>query len=823
LLALAPAGHTEVLPDAAAHFEKNIRPILEERCYDCHGDGEKKGQVAFDAMPAADLAKKSELWMSVLKNVRSGLMPPAKEPRITADEMVLLEDWIKRGAFKLDAANPDPGRVTLRRLNRVEYRNTIRDLMGVDFRADSEFPADDTGYGFDNIGDVLSTSPLLLEKYMAAAETIVGQVPMISRSVAEREFAAKDTASVKGNPGENRKDNSTMVSMSFYEPANVSTRVKIEKAGTYRMALPSAIVGTFDYDPSRSSAVAFVDGREIWKRDLQWRDRENLDISTERHWEPGEYSVRFVLQPLVEKKAGTTTSAKLEWSGVKLTGPLERDQWPATPGYSRFFTRAESPKERAEWPAYASEVLERFATRAFRRPVEPETVEKLTKIAQLAWKVPGTTFEKGVGRAMVAVLASPRFLFRVEDVQPGTPAGKHPFIDEYALASRLSYFLWSTMPDEELTSLAARGELRQNLSSQVKRMLADQRSEELVRNFAGQWLQTRDIDGVSIDPRVVLARDAGTERDDQKRGEEMRKLNEQIDVATKAGDEAGAAALKKQLAEMREKARGRRFDFSGDLRTSMRREVEMLFSHLLHEDGSIRELIDADYSYLNEALAQHYGIPGVKGREMRLVKLPPDSPRGGVLTMGSTLAVTSNPDRTSPVKRGIFVLDNVVGTPPPPPPPDIPALEASVKTADGHEQTLREALAQHRAKPLCASCHNRMDPLGLAFENFNALGLWREQERGQPIPSVAGQLITGEKFANVRELKRLLVNERRDDFYRCLSEKLLTYALGRGPQPCDVPAIDIIVERLRKDDGRLTTLVTSIIESTPFQKRRADL
>jgi hypothetical protein len=281
--------------------------------------------------------------------------------------------------------------------------------------------------------------------------------------------------------------------------------------------------------------------------------------------------------------------------------------------------------------------------------------------------------------------------------------------------------------------------------------------------------------------------------------------------------------LKKELADLREKARGKRFDFNADLRAAMRREAEMLFSHLLHEDGSVRELIDADYTYLNEALAQHYGVPGVKGREMRLVKLPADSPRGGVLTMGSTLAVTSNPDRTSPVKRGIFVLDNVLGTPTPPAPPDVPALEASVKTADGHEQTLREALAQHRAKPLCASCHNRMDPLGLAFENFNALGLWRDVERGQPIPSVAGQLITGEKFADVKELKHLLVNERRDDFYRCLTEKLLTYALGRGPQPCDVTTIDAIVDRLRAEDGRLTTLVTSIIESAPFQKRRADL
>ncbi len=827
-LALAAPFAAAAPADTTALFEKEVRPILEEHCFDCHGDGEKKGQVAFDAFGStAELAKQTDLWMSVLTNVRAGLMPPAKEPRLPAAAQHVLEKWIKTGAFGFDPANPDPGRVTLRRLNRVEYRNTVRDLMGVDFRADAEFPADDAGYGFDNIGDVLSTSPLLLEKYMQAADTIVAQaVPLVSRALPEHTIAADDFAGKHGAPN---RDGALVLSL--YENADLTHRFHIAQAGTYRVAVPATIFGSFDFDPGRATVTVRIDGKEAWKQELKWKDREALAIASEQKFEPGDYDVRFTVEPLtgLDKKPAirpgeSATHVNVDFGGVKLRGPLEREHWTMTPGYDRFFTRPDPPADRAAWPGYAAEVLRRFATRAFRRPVDDVAVEKLTAIAARAWEAKGTGFEQGVARAMTAVLASPRFLFRVEETQPGAAPGTHPFIDEYALASRLSYFLWSTMPDEELTAHAARGELRANLAAQVRRLLADPRAEQLVSNFAGQWLQTRDVESVSIDARVVQARDAGTEAEGKQRREQFHQINEDIDVATRAGDETRVAELKKELNEMRLKFfGGKRVEFSAELRTAMRGEAEMFFSHLLREDRSALELLDADYTFLNEPLAQHYGIPGVQGREMRLVKLPPDSPRGGVLTMGSTLAVTSNPTRTSPVKRGLFILDNILGTPTPPPPPDVAALDESGKDAAGHELSFREALAQHREKPLCASCHNRMDPLGLAFENFNAMGLWREQERGQPIPSVAGQLISGERFDGVRALKHILVTERRDDFYRCLTTKMLTYALGRGPEPCDVPAIDAIVERLQRENGRLTAIVIGIIESAPFQKRRAEL
>ena len=395
--------------------------------------------------------------------------------------------------------------------------------------------------------------------------------------------------------------------------------------------------------------------------------------------------------------------------------------------------------------------------KAFRRPVDDRTLDRLVAIAEGIYRQPGQRFEQGVARAMVAVLASPRFVFRVEANEPkASPAAtKHPYIDEYSLASRLSYFLWSTMPDDELTRLAERGELRKDLARQVKRMREDSRAESLTQNFVGQWLQVRDVEGFTINTRAVLRQDGGSRP---------------------------------------------RIDLNTDLRRAMRRETEMLFGYIAHEDRSLLELIDSDYTFVNAKLATLYGIKDVTGSEMRKVTLPKDSPRGGVLTHASILLVTSNPTRTSPVKRGQFILDNLLGTPAPPPPPDIPALEESKSEFKGKEPTVRELMALHRAKPLCSSCHSRMDPLGLALENFNALGLWREKESGQPIDA-SGRLLTGESFHDVRDLKRILKDRHHLDFYRCLTEKLLTYALGRGLDYHDVETVDQIVERLDREGG----------------------
>lgn len=653
----------------AAEFHKDIEPVIRQYCYDCHGDGAKKGGVAFDEF-ASDQAilTNRDLWWTALKYLRAGIMPPPKRDRPTPAEQLRIAGWIKSAVFAIDPKNIDPGRVTLRRLNRVEYRNSIRDLLGVDFDAETEFPPDDSGYGFDNIGDVLTLSPMLFEKYIAAAKTIV-------------------TQAVK----------------------------------------------------SKNS--------------------------------------------------------------------------------NRFFsgTIPEDPAGRRE---YVRQHLRNFATKAFRRPVDDETVDRLASLAEEVYSQPGKNVEAGIAQGMEAVISSPRFLFHLEGgISPAPSTNAWSPVDDYALASRLSYFLWSTMPDDELFRLAGQGQLRNNLAAQVQRMLKDPRSKELVRNFTGQWLQARDVEYIAINAKAVLARDSGR---DGAFLDELAAFRGKRDAQADNSDSnqtSGPAQHARPFRKFQEDDPPLGFDHN--LRQAMRNETEMFFASVVQEDRDVATLIDSDYTFLNERLAALYGLTNlnITGNEMRRVTLPPDSPRGGVLTEGTVLVVTSNPDRTSPVKRGVFVLSNILGTPPPPPPPNVPALEASEKGSANHGATLRDLLEAHRSQPLCASCHARMDPIGLAMENFNALGIWRDTERNQNIDA-AGKLITGESFNNVRELKHILATKHREDFYRCLTEKLLTYALGRGLEYYDVETVDEIVQRLDQQNGRFSALLMGIIESAPFQKQR---
>jgi len=827
---MAGVTQTSAAESGEEKFTREIQPLLAQYCYDCHGDGMSKGKVAFDEFKShAERMEKRDLWMAVLKNTRAGIMPPEKKARPSAEEQARLERWIKRDVFGIDAAAPDPGRVTIRRLNRVEYRNTVRDLAGHDFKVEDELPPDDSGYGFDNIGDVLSVSPMLLEKYMQAAEKIVSvAVPRVARVVAEKSVLGE----VQGTARNRGRDRFT-----FYEEAKLGRTFNAAHDGSYKLMLEVEVLGEFDFDPGRVRVVLKVDDREVWQGEFGWQAGKKFRHEVEQKWQAGGKKLVLELHPLtpVEEKKNSLDLRILGWN---VQGPLEREHWVRPRHFDLFFTRdvPEAAKERRE---YAREVLERFATRAFRRPVDERSVERLVKITEAAYSEPGKRFEDGVAQAIIPVLASPRFLFRVEEAEAGSrrreeadrsSEGKTPpphvggyggnsFIDEHSLASRLSYFLWSTMPDEELFRLAGKGELRKNLAAQVKRMLADGRSRELTENFVGQWLQVRDVEGIDINTRAVLARDRGEERRfnrDRQRFEELREIPE----------EKLTEAQKKELEEMRAQFRNRfrnrpQVELDRDLRRALRQETEMAFGHVVRENRSVLELIDCDYTFLNERLARHYGMTNLNltGPELRRITLPADSSRGGVLTHGAPLIVTSNPTRTSPVKRGLFILDNILGLPPPPPPPDIPNLEDSEKPVEGRQPTLRETLAVHREKRLCASCHNRMDPLGLALENFNALGMWRDKERGQTIDA-SGRLITGEEFKDIREVKRALVGGHRMDFYRCLTEKLLTYALGRGLEYYDVETVDQIVARLDKAEGRFAALLMGVVESAPFQKRR---
>ena len=468
-------------------------------------------------------------------------------------------------------------------------------------------------------------------------------------------------------------------------------------------------------------------------------------------------------------------SLQLRLNSVLIRGPFAEAHFVKPRNYDRFFPKT-VPSDAAERRVYARSLLADFAGKAFRRPADEASVERLVKLAEAVYSESGQTFETGISHAMTAVLASPRFLFREERAEV-VDEGKFPKLDEFSLASRLSYFLWSSMPDDELLRAARAGALRTNLHAQVKRMLADRRAQQFVRNFGGQWLQTRDIDTVQINPKAIQTREPSFDPEP--------------------------------------------IDFDGELRHAMREETELYFDHVVRNDRSVLEFIESDYTFLNQRLAAHYGLQEleVKGPQFRRVTLPAGSPRGGILTHGSILTVTSNPTRTSPVKRGVFVLENILGTPPPPPPPNLPPLEDSGGSTNDRPLTLREALAVHRADAACSSCHNRMDPLGLAFENFNAMGMYRTQELAVPIDA-SGKLITGESFEGIQELKKILVTGHVRSFYETIAEKLLTYALGRGVEPFDIETVDQIAHRLEREEGKFSALLMGVIESAPFQRTR---
>jgi hypothetical protein len=820
----------------AARFKSEVQPILKQYCYDCHADGANKGGVSFDEFKSDEtLLGDHDLWFRALKNVRAGIMPPPKKPQPGVEDKRALEGWIKSAVFQVDPNNLDPGRVTVRRLNRVEYRNTIRDLMGIDFDTQTEFPPDDSGRGFDNIADALTLSPMLLEKYLAAARVIVTKgVPPNAGVPAEhllsgRNFkgAPKTTNVVGGSFG-------NALALSYYEPATISNRFNVETAGKYQVALEFSAVEKFvdnQFDQNKCRLIFKVDGKELHKADYTREGGRQFKYEFDQDWTAGEHHFVLELTPLTpDEKQIRLLTIRLE--GVNIRGPLAKEFYVKPKNYARFFGEG---KGKLDDKSFARRVLTDFATKAYRRPVEKDTVERLVKLAESVYSQKGKTIEEGIQQGMVAVMASPRFLFREEGFVPAKD--KFAMVDEYALASRLSYFLWSSMPDDELTRLAAKGELRKNLAAQQKRMLADEKSQAFIRNFVGQWLQTRDIETIQIDARGVLARESaggggfgGGQGGDRPRFNRPR-MNELIEKedSKKISDEEKVelAKLRKDFDEFRKRQqaqgffRGPRADLTGDIRRAMRQETERAVDYVIREDRSLVELLDCDYTFLNEKLATHYGLTNlnVHGDEMRLVKLPADSPRGGVITHGSVLAVTSNPTRTSPVKRGLFILDNLLGTPPPPPPPDIPPLEDALKAAKGKKLTLRETLALHREQALCASCHNRMDPLGLALDNFNAMGMWREKDLDLPIDP-SGKLLSGETFADVRELKKTLAKNHSGEFYQTVAEKMLTYALGRGLEYYDVATVDAIVDDLKKADGRPSALLTAIINSAPFQKTR---
>ncbi len=756
--------------DPALTYQKEIVPLLENYCFDCHGDGESKGDFSMDA--TADLSahlSNRKHWLPVWQNLRSQVMPPSDKDQPSVEEKRKLLSWIEKSVFKLDPNNPDPGRVTIRRLNRTEYQNAVYDLLGVEYDTREIFPPDDTGYGFDNIGAVLSMSPLLMEKYIAAADEVVAlalpegaaaQVPRVDLD--GKNFTATGNLKTTGSW------------LAFVNEQTVKLDQEIQWAGDYQVKVEYSIHGASEATTDEAALELIAAGQKVGEARLSWDQRRVIELSGKATLQKGRQTFEIKLTPQRRPLAGEE-ELFLKVQRVVVQGPLGGEQKEFAKGYRMIFVDGSPPEDSGGRDRYARKIMRSFVSRAFRKPLDDQTIDRLIAIVNEVSREPGKTFQDGIKQAIATCLSSPRFLFRVEiQPEPNNPAKIVP-LDEYSLASRLSFFIWGSVPDDELLSLAFNTKLRANLSAQVERMLKDPRSQRLVKSFVGQWLQSRDVETVPVSVKSIL------------------------------GTSTNREAAKK---------------FDPRLRSDMQRETELLFDFILREKRPAEELISAHYSFLNERLAKFYGIKDVSGEDFKLVDLTEHPERGGVLTQGSFLMVTSNATRTSAVKRGLFVLDNLLGTPPPPPPPNIPKLEDAAAPGNSHP-TQREMMEIHRKKPECRSCHARMDPIGIGLENFDALGQFRMKEHGKPIDA-SGQLLTGEKFSDIATLKQILASQRKPDFYRTLAEKLLTYAIGRGVEYYDATTIDLLTARMENNGGKISDLIQGIVESAPFQKRRGD-
>jgi len=737
--------------DAARNrtFREEIRPLLERYCFDCHGNGVSEGDLDLDRFTTARHVRSGRAaWLKVLQKVQVEAMPPEDVEPLPVAEREKLLAWVDDAINNIDCVTEArPGRVTLRRLNRAEYRNTIRDLVGVDYEPADDFPADDVGYGFDNIGDVLSLPSILMEKYLDAAEAITAE------AIVTEGFGLPVVVDQRGRDlrgGGNYGSSGRILTTSD----KLYTGLKVDRPGKYKVRIEAF---AHQAGPELANMALTIDGEQRERFVVKAVEDKPEAYEAELQLPKGEHrvAVAFLNDYWMPSAPRGQQDRNLIVNRLEIRGPVGSEKPLPKTHQDIIFVR---PDEETSPQDATTRVLARFASRAFRRPASGEEVSRLAELANQA-RENGDSLEQSIQLALQAVLVSPHFLFRVEQEPPEGQEARD--LSDYELATRLSYFLWSSMPDDELLNHAWRGTLRQgdNLSYQVQRMLRDPKSQALVDNFAEQWLNLRKFDEMEPSPRDFPA-------------------------------------------------------FTDDLRRDMRTETTMFFAHVVREDRSVLELLAADYTFLNERLARHYGVGGVRGEEFRQVSLD-SSPRGGLVTQGSILTLTSNPTRTSPVKRGKWILENLLGEPPPPPPPNVPELEDQAEKLTG---SLRQQLEQHRENPSCAVCHQQMDELGFALENFDAIGAWRAFD-GRYAIDASAVLPSGEQFSGPKELTRLLASSKRTEFVRCFTENLLTYALGRGLEYYDICAVNDITAELAKNDFRFSALVMAIARSEPFRKR----
>ena len=732
------------LADQAA-FKQTLQPLLRTYCFDCHDTGSEIALEDDDTL--AKLQKNRKVWNRAMAQVRLGSMPPADGERMDSKSRERLADLIDSLANSVNCVkNPNAGKVVLRRLNRHEYRNTIRDLTDVDYKPSQGFPGDDVGYGFDNIGDVLSLPPILFEKYLDAAEYISGKAIYTPPPPEIFEVDRLPSSLIGAEKYGSRSP------LGMASNGEVSLQVQPPFAALYKLTI------TASGDQGGDEPVKMVVESGSTKKTINVPTKDPKDYTVRLRLGRGRRTIkiRFINDYYVEGKV----DRNLRLHHINLQGKETRinvyDESKLPPSHRRLiFVR---PSKEVSDEAATAQVLARIASRAFRRPATNDEVRRLVALAAQVRK-DGGSFEESIQVGLQAILVSPHFIFKVERPRVPDASGKMPSVNDYELATRISYFLWSSMPDDEMLQMARRGELRNRgkLLIKVAKMINDRRSNRLVESFASQWLQLRNLEGADPDRRIFRT-------------------------------------------------------YSDEIRELMRRETLTFFAGVMRENLPVTNLLDANFTYLNEPLAKYYGIHNVHGPEFRRVSLE-GTKRGGLLTHASVLTVTSNPTRTSPVKRGKWVLENLLNIPPPPAPADVPELEKSKLVG-----TLRERMEQHRSNPACAVCHNMMDPIGFAMENFDAVGLWRLRD-GRDKIDPTGELPDGTRFSGHEELTKILSTTRREQFVRCLAEKMLIYALGRGTEYYDKCAIDKIVSDIRGQDYRFAYMIAAIIQSDPFQKQ----
>jgi mono/diheme cytochrome c family protein len=773
-----PASQPVATSQAPDH--PDYRALINKYCVSCHNDRAKTGGLTLDQMDTSNIAAGAEIWEKVVRKVRVGMMPPQGAPRPDQETQRSLVSWLTTELDHAAVAHPNPGRGLIHRLNRAEYANAIRDLLAINVDASAMLPPDDSAYGFDNIADALGVSPVLLERYLTAADKITSlavgdpETGPYGQTFRIRQDASQDTH-IEGLP------------IGTVGGILAETTLPLDGEYTFSIRLFRTNLGVvrgLEYDHQLEYSVdgqrvhlSQVGGDDDFKANLKNMTKAGDEVEARAQFKmplkagPHTIAVAFLersaapnplrLQPFVRSSNDTLdTIGHPHLDTFTLTGPFAPTGPGDTPSRRRIFSC--HPANAAEEDACARRIIASFARRAYRGMATDADLQRSFEFYQAGRKQ--RDFEKGIQVALQRILASPKFVFRVERDPANAQPGSVYRISDLELASRLSFFLWSSIPDDQLLRVARQGTLHTPavLKQQVQRMLADEKSEALVANFAGQWLYLRNLKNFQPNSNEFP-------------------------------------------------------DFDDNLRQAMQRETELFFESIMRENRNVLDLMTADYTFLNERLAKHYGVPNIYGSHFRRVTLK-DEARKGLLGKGAILMVTSHADRTSPVVRGKWVLDNLLDAPPPPMPNNVPPLNENAQR-NGKILTMRERMAEHRANPVCASCHKIMDPIGLSMENFDAVGAWRTRDGGtlgSPIDA-SGELLDGTKVDGVVTLRQALLRQP-EIFVGTVTEKLFTYALGRGLSYSDMPTVRAIV-RETAPDHRFSTIVLGIVNSTAFQKR----